>query len=221
MSKKTETTTDYRWHVPLTYTSNFTSRQKDDWLAAGSDSVTLANVSGASNDWVMFNVDQVGYYRVAYDDRNLQMIQEQLVKNHRAIPVKNRAQILDDYLNLARAGMTLYPNALRLTKYLGSETDHVPWAAASAGLDYVDLMLSGLSDYGEWKTYMTGLAKKLYDHVKFTPGENDGHLQILVRSTAVNWACTRLGIADCVTKARAAFSNDIKCVIHFKMFIST
>lgn len=138
------------------------------------------------------------------------MIQDQLMSNHRVIPIKNRAQILDDHLNLARAGVTPYPSVLSLTKYLAQETDHVPWAAGSAGLDYLDMMLFGLDNYNVWTTYMTGLVKKLYDYVKFTPGPNDPHLLIFARSTAVSWACTRLGIPDCVQKARAAFSNDIK-----------
>ena len=66
--------------------------------------------------------------------------------------VKNRAQIIDDYFNLARAGLTPYSNALELTRYLVRETEYVPWAAATTAFDYVDTMLYGSPiGYVNWK----------------------------------------------------------------------
>ena len=70
---------------------------------------------------------QVGYYRVMYDDTNFDLILDQLDKDHKAIPVGNRAQLIDDYLNIARASLIPYTNALDLTKYLDKERDYVPW----------------------------------------------------------------------------------------------
>ena len=59
------------------------------------------------------------YYRVKYDETNLGLIRDQLIRDNRAIPVINRAQIYDDYFNLARANnMTSCANALSLTKAL-------------------------------------------------------------------------------------------------------
>lgn len=86
-----------------------------------------------------------------YDDTNLALILEQLMKDHDAISLSNRAQLMDDYLNLARAGMTPYSNALNVTKALANERDYVPWAAASTALEYVDQMLYTHSGYGDWK----------------------------------------------------------------------
>jgi hypothetical protein len=45
-----------------------------------------------------------GYYRINYDSKNWQMIGQQLMTNHLAISAINRAQIMDDSLNLAEAG---------------------------------------------------------------------------------------------------------------------
>ena len=70
---------------------------------------------------------QVGYYRVKYDNTNFHLILEQLRKDHKAIPVGNRAQLIDDYLNIARASLIPYTDALDLTAYLDKERDYVPW----------------------------------------------------------------------------------------------
>lgn len=88
---------------------------------------------------------------MAYDDTNLGLINNQLMENHLAIPPDNRAQILDDYLNLARANLTSYDNALDLTQYLVKEMDYGPWKAASVSMEFIDVMLFGLTSYTDWK----------------------------------------------------------------------
>ena len=49
-------------------------------------------------------MQQTGYYRVNYDKENWAALSKQLDDDHEAIDSTNRAQILDDSLNLARAG---------------------------------------------------------------------------------------------------------------------
>jgi len=83
---------------------------------------------------------------VLYDDTNYNLIQAQLMTNHKEIPVVNRAQLLDDTLNIARADLIPYERALEMTKYLERERDYVPWSAASSALDYIDLMFAGQAD---------------------------------------------------------------------------
>ena len=73
------------------------------------------------------------------------------MKDHRQISIKNRAQIIDDYFNLARAGLTPYSHALEITRYLVNETDSVPWTAASEVFSYVDAMLIDYPGYNDWK----------------------------------------------------------------------
>ena len=85
-----------------------------------------------------------------YDETNYGLILKQLLANHEAIPPKNRAQLLDDTLNIARANLVSYEQALDLTRYLVSERDYAPWTAAVNALDFVDIMLYGYPDFSEW-----------------------------------------------------------------------
>ena len=54
---------------------------------------------------VIFNVQETGYYRVNYDKQNWELIIKQLNEDHTKIHVINRAQIIDDAINLARSGI--------------------------------------------------------------------------------------------------------------------
>lgn len=70
-------------------------------------------------DYFILNVQQSGYYRVNYDADNWALISNALRKNnHDGIHVLNRAQIVDDLMNLARPGIVEYNEAFEIIEYL-------------------------------------------------------------------------------------------------------
>lgn len=97
---------DYRWWVPLTYTSednpDFMATHPSAWMADTDKEVTISLLP-ASDKWVIFNVQETGYYKVNYDDNNWQLLTTQLEKDHTQVHQLNRAQLVDDSLDLARA----------------------------------------------------------------------------------------------------------------------
>ena len=105
--------------------------------------------------------------RVNYDGENWLKISKALLTNHTVINRLNRAQILDDSLSLARAGLLQYPVALATTEYLTKEVDYIPWKAALNQLSYLDLMLGRTQDYAEFKTFMIHQLISLYNHLGF------------------------------------------------------
>lgn len=86
-----------------------------------------------------------------YDLRNWELITDQLMRDHTVIPVINRAQIVGDALNLARAGLLDYRTAMQVVKYLQHERDYLPWEAALSSLDYVEAMTIRSPAFGSFK----------------------------------------------------------------------
>lgn len=70
--------------------------------------------------------------------------------NFRDISTINRAQLIDDALNLARAGKLDYAIALDVTSYLAHENEYLPWKAALTALNYLDDMLIMLPGYDKF-----------------------------------------------------------------------
>ena len=83
------------------------------------------------------------------------MITEVLMNNHKDIHVLNRAQIIDDAFNLARANQMDYRLALGFTQYLERELDYVVWKPANAGLGYIGRMLRRTPAYGHYLVKLT------------------------------------------------------------------
>ncbi len=146
---------DYMWWVPVTFatpgTSNFDNTYSDVWIRpTDRDGVMVDGLPDASTP-VVFNVQETGYYRVNYDRKNWELLIAQLNSDHRKIHVINRAQIIDDAFNLARAGRLDYELALGVTGYMDKETEYIAWNSALSGFSYIDNMLKRTPAYGEFK----------------------------------------------------------------------
>uniref|UniRef100_A0AAX7SVT6 Aminopeptidase n=1 Tax=Astatotilapia calliptera TaxID=8154 RepID=A0AAX7SVT6_ASTCA len=136
---------NYQWIIPIKWmmTGNM---QNPLWLTSKSE--TSEAMKATQDQWVLANVNMVGYYRVNYDDDNWAKLLDVLQSNHQLIPRINRAQILDDAFNLARAKIISTVQALNTTKYLSNERDYIPWKAALNNLDFFYLMFDRSEVYG-------------------------------------------------------------------------
>uniref|UniRef100_A0A3B5LZR7 Aminopeptidase n=1 Tax=Xiphophorus couchianus TaxID=32473 RepID=A0A3B5LZR7_9TELE len=117
-----------------------------------------------------------------------------------ALSVMNRAQIIDDAFNLARAKIIPTALALRTTEYLSKERDYIPWASALRNLQYYILMFDRTEVYGPLQAYLKKQIKPLFENFEIltanwtkTPIEHtDQYNQI----KAV-WVACRTGVESC------------------------
>jgi len=201
-------THDYKWWIPITFATpagDFNDTYNSIWMEEKEKTKVISGLPDKETA-VIFNVQETGYYRVNYDITNWKLIVNQLDDNHQAIHVINRAQILDDALNLAKTGHLDYKTALSLTGYLHKEIDYIPWTSALTGISYIDKMLKRTPAYGEFKKYMLKLITPLYNRLGSTAQKSDEHLDILLRKKVVSWAC-KVEHPECVYQAIAKFDE--------------
>jgi len=79
----------------------------------------------------------LGFYRVNYTEDNWLSLIKQLNDSHEEIHVLNRAQLIDDSFNLAKAGLLNYKIPMNFTDYLEKEKDIIPWLTVMNSLNYV------------------------------------------------------------------------------------
>ncbi|XP_077477080.1 aminopeptidase N-like isoform X1 [Stigmatopora argus] len=154
---------NYTWFVPIHWMKTG-FEQPLYWLLDESDSNPRMRVSGL--DWVLANTNALGYFRVNYDDDNWNRLISVLETNHLDIPTLNRAQIIDDAFNLARAKMVDVTLALRTTKYLSKETEYIPWQSALGNLNFYYLMFDRTEVYGPLQAYTKKLIQPLFEYFK-------------------------------------------------------
>ncbi|ROT69088.1 hypothetical protein C7M84_012745 [Penaeus vannamei] len=92
-----------------------------------------------AKDYIARDSSQTGldYRRSTNDDHNWGLPIQQLRDDHKVIHVVNRAQIIDDAMNLARNGQLSYTTALDVLAYLKKERDLLPWTSGISNVGYV------------------------------------------------------------------------------------
>uniref|UniRef100_A0A8C1Q8Z1 Aminopeptidase n=1 Tax=Cyprinus carpio TaxID=7962 RepID=A0A8C1Q8Z1_CYPCA len=176
---------NYEWFVPISWTKK-EAIQSLYWLLQKTDQVDQMKISG--DEWVLANINVTGYYRVNYDNENWRRLLNVLQTSRQSIPVINRAQIIDDAFNLAKAGIIETTLALRTTLFLASETEYMPWESALDNLDYFYLMFDRTEVYGPMQTYVGNQVEGLFDY--FTRYNQVNALRVAC-STGLE-ACTTL-----------------------------
>ncbi|XP_069952146.1 aminopeptidase N [Cherax quadricarinatus] len=202
-------THDYKWWVPLTYTSqdnpNFNNTQAQVWMKDSEAEITVSSLP-EKDQWVIFNIQETGYYRVDYDDDNWNLLIQQLSTDHQVIHVINRAQIIDDAMDLARAGLLSYNIAMSVNEYLKTEAEFIAWNTALHNLEYLEMMFTRKGAYGALKRYLLDLLIPLYNSVGFEDNPNDPHLETYKRVLALSNAC-HLDYEDCVQNSVSLFQQ--------------
>lgn len=181
-----------------------------------------------SNDWIIFNKQQSGYFRVNYDKQNWNMIIQELQgENFTRIHVLNRAQLIDDAFNLAQYGHLTFDVLLELLSYLEHEKDFIPLNAGFKAMIYLNRMLFGHEIYdkfhvsagyniqinrylkytlfSELQNFLETLLAKIYSNMKASKESIEDIKQLLTTDVS-NIACA-MGVKDCISDAHKSFQN--------------
>jgi hypothetical protein len=119
------------WYIPLNFATqsspSFASTLPTHFFVDGEEELQIPATFSAGQ-WVVFNRQQYGYYRVNYDeDIWIAIINVLNSDSYSTIHVMNRAQLIDDAFSLAKGGYIDYSIAFDILKYLVREDDFFPW----------------------------------------------------------------------------------------------
>ncbi|XP_037111087.1 alanyl (membrane) aminopeptidase b [Syngnathus acus] len=198
---------NYQWIVPIRWIKTGVT-QDQLWLTTGTD--TKASMKLSDSEWLLANLNVTGYYRVNYDQDNWNKLLNVLKTTHETIPVINRAQLVDDAFNLARAKIIPTVLALETTKYLDKEREYMPWESALNNLDFFYLMFDRSEVYGPMQDYLKKQVIQLFNYFK-TMTENwtkvpKGHMDQYNQVNAISLAC-RTGHQECQDLTKAWFKQ--------------
>ncbi|XP_052863251.1 aminopeptidase N-like [Anopheles cruzii] len=202
--------TTHTWHIPYNYayesSATFHDLSQFEWLTTRAAKIVTPV---PDTEWIVFNLQQTGYYRVNYDRRNWDLLVDALLANHVAIHRLNRAQLLDDAFQLARADLLDMGVVLRMMRYLRRERDYAPWLAADKALRYLYEKLRGTDHEPVFRAFVSELIEEVYATVVPVDTVTDGETTLFkyLRELITGWGC-RIGHADCLQRSRDALRRE-------------
>lgn len=194
--------------IPITMTTasklNFSVTTTDTWLQGSPITIPY----NSQEEWFILNIQQSGYYRVNYDTISWNRLINALKStDHTLIHVTNRAQIIDDLLNLARADWITYGLALNGTTYLLKEQDYIPWKAFFTGMNFLLQRYQGNDGENLLKKYIRLLAANRFEKLDFEDNNDEEfHMDQLNKDLILSWMC-KLNHTECVDKSIHLFAK--------------
>ncbi|KAJ8682248.1 hypothetical protein QAD02_018040 [Eretmocerus hayati] len=181
-----------KWWIPINYATqtnpNFNRTRPSHWLRPKDTHLTINGVD--PKDWVLFNVQQTGYYRVLYDKENWKKLVAALNDDDFEIinPV-NRAQIISDAIQFSLKNKLDMDIFFDLISYLRKETDYIPWYDAQFILSFLNYHLSNTQAFDSFKTFALNLLIPLVDRIGYEDQPGDSFSTLLLRRMSNRWAC--------------------------------
>uniref|UniRef100_UPI00398EB968 thyrotropin-releasing hormone-degrading ectoenzyme-like n=1 Tax=Pristiophorus japonicus TaxID=55135 RepID=UPI00398EB968 len=203
----------YLWEIPLTVAVGNLSHISSETMIWINNKTEHHRISFLDkNNWLLGNLNQTGYFRVNYDLRNWRLLIEQLMINPEVISVGNRAGLIDDAFNLARAGYLPQNIPLEIIRYLYKEKEFLPWHAASNVLLYLDKLVDRNKEYNIFSQYILQQVTPTYNLLGWPEdAANSSVVQASyqteeLRRKVIILAC-KFGIGLCHEKATSLLSE--------------
>ncbi|XP_050466711.1 glutamyl aminopeptidase-like isoform X2 [Cataglyphis hispanica] len=152
--------------------------------------------------WLIFNLQQIGYYRVNYDSENWLKIAKYLNSNeYTKIHVLNRAKIIDDafyFMVEQQLDSSIFWN---LTSYFARETNYIAWYPMIKIFEYMSSVYPfSNKEVQNIKDKINEILRGLLGKIKYEENSKENDLIKCLRQEAIKWACI-LDDLECLEKA--------------------
>nr|XP_012234881.1 PREDICTED: aminopeptidase N-like [Linepithema humile] len=203
-----------RKHLPIfvTYTTkslmNFQGIfvNKSFWLSPQT-SKRIQEKSDA-NDWTIFNLQQIGYYRVNYNVANwLKLAQYMNSTKYIDIHVLNRAQIIDDAFHFLIHEQLDYDTFWKISSFLSQETNYTVWYPMFKAFEHMTFRIS-IKDAENVKEKMEKILCGVLGRIEYEPKRYESDFTVSLREEAVKWTCI-IGNKKCREVANEQMTRDL------------
>nr|XP_006822495.1 PREDICTED: aminopeptidase N-like [Saccoglossus kowalevskii] len=168
----------YLWHVPLTYTyaanPDFIN-PSFEWLRNTDKPGEIDLSDAGSLDWVLVNINQLGFYRVNYDDENWKRLAEALKDDvdFKVFPAQTRTALLDDCFKISQAFYTDNVNCHRLSEYMYRETEYPTWALMVENLNFIHRSFMRSTEFSSLRYYWSKQITPIYESLGWDFSDKD------------------------------------------------
>lgn len=217
-----------RYTIPIRFRTNAMAagESKLVWMTKDQESIDVP--LGGVTTWYKFNEDQIGYYRVTYEEAMWAELAKTLstwsADGTNVFSPLNRAHLLNDVVALADGEYLSYNIALDMMNYLKEERNLVPWSVAISQMKKLMALLDTAAVSDSLKTHFHQLSRDAYEYVKFSAcsgeseddtgavcsEEKDPHPIQLLREKLVDLLC-QLEHEDCIKNVD----------VHFDAYLNT
>ncbi|XP_041971233.1 aminopeptidase N-like isoform X2 [Aricia agestis] len=178
------------WRIPISYvisnTTDTANTKPKVWL---NDKQLSTELDIRRDQALYVNVDAVGYYRVNYDQRNWELLDEAIRTGDFKNPM-TKAQLIDDAFNLAKVGQLKYSYALRLSScVMQGDDSKIVWELLLNNMSFLKHNLRATSGYRYFQDYMRKLLGKQLEKLNYGLDKPKDDNEAFLIDNLIMWDC--------------------------------
>ncbi|KAE9538907.1 hypothetical protein AGLY_005489 [Aphis glycines] len=195
--------------VVRNYSAETVTLSQKSWLNCENNNLTIPLAK--DNEWVIYNMQMAGLFKVLYDTRNWMGIVSTLndPNEYDTIHTLNRVQLIEDSFTFSQAGDLDYGITFQLLNYLKHEKEYAPWMTALDGLHFLTEIMKRTPNHGVFQNYMQRMLSPVYSRFRNMTVELNNFEEIRFKNLVIAEACRRR-IKDCTEQALDLFSRWMK-----------
>ncbi|XP_011643082.1 membrane alanyl aminopeptidase-like [Pogonomyrmex barbatus] len=185
-------TANKKWWVPINFATrtnpNFSSTSVTHWLSPEAEELIIDDID--PQDWIIINIQQIGFYRVNYDTMNWLKIADYLnSENYTKIHVLNRAQIINNAIYLMLEDKLDPRIFMNIMKYLRRETDYTVWSSVFKVLQAATNIFTYNGGGELLKMYVLDLMNNIIRTIGIQSRPNDDYFTKMTRYEMLHHVC--------------------------------
>ncbi|XP_070490070.1 aminopeptidase N-like [Chironomus tepperi] len=197
--------------IPITLATktlpDFMTRKPKAWMDAQTMTLSQSSLKFTENDWIILNIDQVGYYRVDYDLPLWHAIIDQLKEDHNLINPINRAVLMTEiYIAWTQLDRVTVAEVLDILSYLGKEKDVNVWRNAQNLIRGLDSKLLGTDMYDNYLEFLKTITTPHLTELSYHAFPGEDYEKTRRRGYTKTWNCQALD-DNCLSKDLEKFTS--------------
>nr|AVD96941.1 putative APN-5 [Nilaparvata lugens] len=198
------------WLVPLSYykSNSPTEIVKDIVLDKRETTIEVTNVS--DDEFVKFNPDVVGFYRVKYPAEVLQQFLPSI--KSKTMSALDRVGLVDDLFALARAGESDTAQFLKFIQEFSDEDNYVVWSTISNCLRKIKTLLANTELENSLDAFGRNLFKNIAKKIGWEAKENESYLDGKLRPLLIYDQCITFNDEEALKEATKRFQDHLQGV---------
>lgn len=206
------------WWIPYNFASAsnavFNVTTPTGWIPKGTQEQILTpdnTTTWKNTDWLLFNRQQTGFYRVLYDNKNYELINNELNSGdiEKIHPI-SRSQYIDDLTDFVNTGRVQPKTLFSALSYLQKEKAYAPWVSARESINGLKQILAASKKLDDFGSFVVKLVSPVYTNTSLNATEEDEAIfDVLSRNIVFNLAC-EFGVKTCLNATAIQFKEFIK-----------
>jgi puromycin-sensitive aminopeptidase len=192
------------WPIPLSYVSKGGEKKLPLMIKKS------VNFALPDNEWFKLNAHEGAMYRVKYDKKSLNLLQQPLLEGL-LIP-EDRLGIIRDMFSFAESGQVSTTETLEIAQLYKNETEYVVWVEIVSGFRYIANLLYGTPLYEQFKKYVRSVLKEAVEFVGWEKNKGESDNISLLRSLILG-AASFYGDQNVIQEATRRFLNRMETPI--------